>query len=439
MQPTDQSDVIRAAGGLLWRQCGEQTLVAVIHRTRYDGDWTLPKGKLKDGEPWHEAALREVQEETGSEARLLGFAGAVAYEDKGRPKVVRYWHMAAQGQPSSKRDKEVAEVVWLPIKQAVERLQYPTEKSLLEQATPPHLTPHKPHQKWRWLPEFLQERRLRVSLEVFAAELDTTHAHANSASANQSYPMWYVKSKQLVEAAKEAHRKRQADAGWRFLKAADRISLYGLKPEALTTEARAILNEGTDKEKTTSSWRRVAVADLLADKDGKLKTTLTAIEVARAKRILDEQQDNVYHKLHILKRRLQLLTVIAVVAVGIWVAWSPLSPALDEAGQLVMGTAPATRLWLVIILTGILGALVSGFSSSMARDQRGSRIPAELLTTTVTLARISLAMLTSLAVSIFLISGLISIRGPGLGVLLAAAFASGFSERLLMRALDTVS
>ena len=145
MQPTDQSDMIRAAGGLLWRQCGEQTLVAVIHRTRYEGDWTLPKGKLNEGEPWHTAALREVKEETGYEARILDFAGAVSYDVKGRPKIVRYWHMAAQGEPSPNLDKEVAEVVWLPIKEAVDRLQYPTEKSLLEQATPPRqLTSNQP-------------------------------------------------------------------------------------------------------------------------------------------------------------------------------------------------------------------------------------------------------------------------------------------------------
>ena len=101
----------------------------MVHRNRYD-DWTLPKGKLKKDESWEQAALREVKEETGYDARILGFAGSVSYEVNGRPKIVRYWHMAAQGARSA-LDDEVDELVWLPIEQAIERLQYPLEKSLL--------------------------------------------------------------------------------------------------------------------------------------------------------------------------------------------------------------------------------------------------------------------------------------------------------------------
>ena len=36
----------------------------LVHRPRYD-DWSLPKGKLDPGESWQEAAIREVEEETG--------------------------------------------------------------------------------------------------------------------------------------------------------------------------------------------------------------------------------------------------------------------------------------------------------------------------------------------------------------------------------------
>lgn len=440
MQPIDQPEVIRAAGALLWKQCGEQPFVAVVHRTRYEGDWTLPKGKLNDGEPWHKAAIREVKEETGYDARIVGFAGVVVYEVAGRLKVVRYWHMAAQGEPSPNLDKEVAEVVWLPIKQALERLQYPSEKSLLEQATrPQRFTSNQLHPKRGWPPESLPLRRLGIAIEVFEAELDMVLEESSPACSDHSYPSWYIRSKQLIEAAKQAHQKRDAERGWRILKAADRVSLYGLDSEALTTEARAILTEATDKEKSASNWRRVSIMQLLSDENGNLKTPLSSREVARAKRILDEQQDNVYHKLSMLKGRLLLLTVIGLFAVAIWIAWPPLSPAVNEAGQIVMGTTPARRLWLAIILTGVFGALVSGFSSSMTRDQGMARIPAEVLATTVTLARISLAMLTSLAISIFLMSGLLNIPGPGLGVLLAIAFASGFSDRLLMRALESVS
>jgi 8-oxo-dGTP diphosphatase len=127
--PTDH--VIRAAGALLWRRSSIGYEIAVIHRRRYD-DWTLPKGKLQGSESWRQAALREVREETGYDASMLGFAGAVGYQSNGTPKVVRFWHMMAKGEPASQIDEEVAEVFWLPPEEARDRLQYPLEQALLE-------------------------------------------------------------------------------------------------------------------------------------------------------------------------------------------------------------------------------------------------------------------------------------------------------------------
>jgi 8-oxo-dGTP diphosphatase len=132
MTPPSGDEGIRAAGGLLWRETPGGRQIAVIRRNRH-ADWTLPKGKLEPGEAWEDAALREVHEETGYRARLGAFAGALAYQVDGRPKVVRYWHMqAVHDAPDSPIDPEVSRVEWLPVEEAIRRLQYPLERALLE-------------------------------------------------------------------------------------------------------------------------------------------------------------------------------------------------------------------------------------------------------------------------------------------------------------------
>lgn len=67
--------VIEAAGGIVWRD-RQRNRIAVVHRTKH-GDWTLPKGKLHQGEDWIAAALREVREETGCTVKLESFVGCI--------------------------------------------------------------------------------------------------------------------------------------------------------------------------------------------------------------------------------------------------------------------------------------------------------------------------------------------------------------------------
>lgn len=122
---------VQAAGGLLWRKNNGDYEIAVIYRNRLN-DWSLPKGKLHNGETWKQAALREVKEETGYSAQVVGFAGLVSYPISTGIKVVCFWHMLPVGSPSDLLDDEVSRVEWLSIEAAYRKLQYPLEKALLE-------------------------------------------------------------------------------------------------------------------------------------------------------------------------------------------------------------------------------------------------------------------------------------------------------------------
>ncbi|MEW5869583.1 MAG: NUDIX hydrolase [Chloroflexota bacterium] len=128
--------IYESAGGLLWREHSGGTRLAVVHRPRYD-DWTLPKGTLKKGETWQEAALREIHEETGCEASLEAFAGCVCYQIYDTPKVVLFWHMHVQSEGERLPDDEIDQVVWLSVAEALERLSYEDERKLLREASHP--------------------------------------------------------------------------------------------------------------------------------------------------------------------------------------------------------------------------------------------------------------------------------------------------------------
>jgi 8-oxo-dGTP diphosphatase len=127
------SELVRAAGGILLRGVGEGREVALVHRPRYD-DWSFPKGKLMDGEPDEVAALREVEEETGLLCTLGEKIGSVTYADRhGRPKVVRYWQMRHDGGAFVPND-EVDQLRWVPVHDAEAMLSYPHDRDLLRSA-----------------------------------------------------------------------------------------------------------------------------------------------------------------------------------------------------------------------------------------------------------------------------------------------------------------
>ena len=125
--------VIRAAGGVVLRKARSgETEIAIIHRPAYD-DWTLPKGKIEPDESPEDCALREVREETGLRCELVRPLGCTAYVDRrGRDKVACYWVMEVRG-GRFKSGIEVDRLMWLPVEDAMKRLTYGRDKTLLLQ------------------------------------------------------------------------------------------------------------------------------------------------------------------------------------------------------------------------------------------------------------------------------------------------------------------
>jgi 8-oxo-dGTP pyrophosphatase MutT (NUDIX family) len=137
------SRIVYAGGAVLWRPADRKSAkgrkdardakggpqVAVIHRPRYD-DWSLPKGKVDRGETLPVAAAREVLEETGHRAVLGRRLVTVSYPIDSGVKKVYYWAARSTGGKFTPGN-EVDELVWLPVAEAMKKLQYAQDRKVL--------------------------------------------------------------------------------------------------------------------------------------------------------------------------------------------------------------------------------------------------------------------------------------------------------------------
>ena len=128
------SDLIEAAGGVVLRGPRGDRETLLIHRPRQN-DWTIPKGKLDDGEDHAAAALREVAEETGWRCSVGPWLPEVRYLDgDGRPKRVRFRIMRPLEQEPWAPSDEVDQIRWLPVEGAYEELSHRSDHDVLEAA-----------------------------------------------------------------------------------------------------------------------------------------------------------------------------------------------------------------------------------------------------------------------------------------------------------------
>ncbi|MFV2196227.1 NUDIX hydrolase [Nocardiopsis sp. LOL_012] len=125
---------IRAGGTVLWRTGADGPEVVLIRRPDR-GDWTLPKGKLKNGEHPITGAAREVREETGLTPVLGRRLPPQHYLKDGWPKQVEWWAATpaeAGGAIDYEPNDEVDEVEWVPVEAALSRLTYDHDVKVLD-------------------------------------------------------------------------------------------------------------------------------------------------------------------------------------------------------------------------------------------------------------------------------------------------------------------
>ena len=126
-----------SAGGVVWRNEGSDVEI-VIGYTEKDNRWGLPKGTVEFEESFAEAAIREVQEETGLIVCMGEKIGVIEYWFTSKQnkfhKYVHHWLMEPVRGKFTDRDYEFDDVLWKPVKEAYEMLTFKTDREILEKA-----------------------------------------------------------------------------------------------------------------------------------------------------------------------------------------------------------------------------------------------------------------------------------------------------------------
>lgn len=115
-----------AAGGLVVRKGKTDPLVLMI-LDRY-GNWTLPKGAIEEGETPGQAALREIEEETGVKGDIVCPINTVRYQYEDSrglvQKSVDFFLIQAKTESVTPREGEIVDAAWLIWNEALNRSGY---------------------------------------------------------------------------------------------------------------------------------------------------------------------------------------------------------------------------------------------------------------------------------------------------------------------------
>jgi 8-oxo-dGTP diphosphatase len=381
--------VIKAAGGILQRSTPRGDEVMVVYRKRHK-DWTLPRGKVKDGESFQEAAMREVEDETGCSCRIGNYLGTISYSSNGVPKVVLFWKMTLIEEKGSSNSEQIGEALWLQLPAAIERLTHAQEKALLSRVG--SLPKQSEMQGATSVP--LQSRVAAPANQVEAARpqvgknlsIETHRAHSRLLRECEAFRVelgflerrslrpdnfWAVAAHEQLNNVLRCLESDDIEGGWYGLHAAQRYAVFGMNQIELANRAHVLREESLK----INSWRAEAMESLLSGPEDHL----SAENVADAIALRNEDFSHQHFKAAIIGSRLRVLLVTCALAA---VASAPfiflpgrmpitaavlffglLGSAICSAQSLIAGRNETAASNLFITLTPVLFGAVAGLGS----------------------------------------------------------------------------
>ena len=129
---------VPGAGMVVFR--GDEVLLIRRGKPPYVGQWSLPGGKIEYGETAAEAALRELAEETGTTARIIGLIDVIDSIGLREPGQPGDWHYLlvdfagvwTGGEPVAADD--VTEAQFFPYHEAIARTKWDRTRDVIGRA-----------------------------------------------------------------------------------------------------------------------------------------------------------------------------------------------------------------------------------------------------------------------------------------------------------------
>ncbi|MBG0738473.1 NUDIX hydrolase [Paeniglutamicibacter antarcticus] len=132
-----------SAGGVVVEKYDGELRVAIIARLNRGGrlEWCLPKGHPENQENHEEAAIREIEEETGICGSVLAPLGSIDYwftvSGHRVHKTVHHYLLRATGGHltiENDPDHEAVDVAWVNLSDLPKRLSFPNERRIADLA-----------------------------------------------------------------------------------------------------------------------------------------------------------------------------------------------------------------------------------------------------------------------------------------------------------------
>jgi hypothetical protein len=298
-------------------------------------------------------------------------------------------------------------------------------------------------------------QRLTASVETFETDLEYRLACEPKLRGSS----WEEAVRSQLVAVRRHQRRGEIDTAWRCFTPATRRELEVADAAELVTRANALRREA-EAAKLSAAWRSETILDLLDVKEideqlpdrinevrGRLiEATRTENQppdrikevrgrLTEATRIRDEDADNRYYKVALVRGQRSLLLLVLLVCIAILLG---LTAAVDWDADL---RDPPVGFVALVAAFGALGACLSAIQS-LGHAGAQVRVPEHVASSLITITRPALGAAAALGVYAIVASGILNIALEGEEAhltVLALAFAAGFSERLVLSAVGAAT